>query len=122
MHKRSCNPKDLRPFDPKFEATFRACRRHAHNLSQEAIQVEEAIMDPATIALRDFAMSDPNSVPSSIVSPPIETNNFQFNLGLITLFQQEQWRISLENPNMHISSFLEKCDTIKMNGVSNDAI
>ena len=28
----------------------------------------------------------------------------------------------MENPNNHITSFLEKCDTIKMNGVSNDAI
>jgi len=28
----------------------------------------------------------------------------------------------MENPNNHIASFLEKCHTIKMNGVSNDAI
>jgi len=28
----------------------------------------------------------------------------------------------MQNPNNHITSFLEKCDTIKMNRVSNDAI
>ena len=28
----------------------------------------------------------------------------------------------MENPNNHIASFFEKCDTIKMNEVSNDAI
>jgi len=80
-------------------------------------------MDPETTTLRDFTTSDPIFVPSSIVRPPIEANNFQFNLGLIMLFQQEQFGGSpIENPNTHISSFLEKCDTIKMNGVSNDAI
>jgi len=80
-------------------------------------------MDPETTPLRDFAISDPNYVPSSIVRPPIEANNFEFNPGLITLFQQEQFGgSSFENPNTHISSFLEKWDTIKMNGVSNDTI
>jgi len=28
----------------------------------------------------------------------------------------------MENPNNHISPFIDKCDTIKMNRVSNDAI
>ena len=28
----------------------------------------------------------------------------------------------MKNPNNHIASFLEKCDNIKMYGVSNDAI
>jgi len=28
----------------------------------------------------------------------------------------------MKNPNNHIASSLEKCDTIKMNGFSNDAI
>ena len=80
-------------------------------------------MYPETTPLRGFAMPGPNSVPSSIVRPPIEANNFQFNLGLITLFQQEQFGGSpFENSNTHISSFLKKCDTIKMNAVSNDVI
>jgi len=66
-------------------------------------------MDPVTTPLRDFAMSDPNSVPSSILRPPTEANNSQFNLGLITLFQQEQFGgYPLENPNTHVSQFLDK--------------
>ena len=28
----------------------------------------------------------------------------------------------MENPNSHITSFLEKCDTIEMSRVSNDVI
>jgi len=39
------------------------------------------------------------------------------------LFQQEQLGgPPFENPNTHISLFLEKCDNIKMNRVSNDAM
>jgi len=80
-------------------------------------------MDHTTMPLRDFVMLDPKSITSSIVRRPIEVNNFQLNPRLITLFQQEQFGGSpFENPNMHISSFLQKCDTIKMNAVLNDAI
>ena len=123
MHKRSCNFGDLHPFDLEIKATFQARRRHARSLSREAIQDQEAIMDPASTPFRDFIMPDPNSMHLSIVRPPIEVNNLRFNLGLITLFQQEQIGGSpFENPNTHISSFLEKCDTIKIYGVSNDAI
>jgi len=122
-HRRSNDPEELRPFDLEIEATFQACQRHTHNLSREANQVQEAIMDPNTTPLSDFTISDPNSVPSNIVRPPIEENNFQFNQLLINLFQQEKFeRYPLENLNTHISSFLKTCDTIKMNGVSNDAI
>jgi len=41
-------------------------------------------MDPTP--LRDFVMSDPNVVPSNIVKPQIEANNFQFNPEVIILF------------------------------------
>jgi len=68
-------------------------------------------------------MPDPNAIPSSIVRPPVEANKFQFNPMFITLFQQDQFGgYPIENPNNHIASFSEKCDTIKMIGVSNDAI
>ena len=48
-------------------------------------------MDHTTTPLRDFATSDPNAIPPSIVRPPITANNFQFNPAFITLFQQDQF-------------------------------
>jgi len=44
-------------------------------------------MDPATTLLRDFVMSDPSAIPSSIVRPPMEANNFQFNPTFIISYQ-----------------------------------
>jgi len=67
MRRRGCDSQDLLLFDPEIEATFRTRQRHAHSLSREAVQDQEAIIDPITTPLRDFAMPDPNSVPSSIV-------------------------------------------------------
>jgi len=86
MSRKSCGFEDLRSFDPEIEATFWVCQCGARNLSREANEVQEVIVDLATMPLRDFAMLDPNSVTSRITRPPIKENNFQFNLGLITLF------------------------------------
>jgi len=39
------------------------------------------------------------------------------------MFQQSQFRGSpMEDPNLHLSVFLEVCDTLKINRGSNDAI
>jgi len=48
-------------------------------------------MNPATTLLRDFTVPDPNAIPSSIVRPLIEANNFQFNPVSIALLQQDQF-------------------------------
>jgi len=71
-------------------------------------------MDPTITPLRDFSMPDPNAIPCSIMKPPIGANNFQFNLAFITLYQQDQFGgYPMENPNTYITSFLEKCDTMR---------
>ena len=48
-------------------------------------------MNPATTLLRDSLMPNPNVIPSSIIGPPVEANNFQFNPKFITLIQQDQF-------------------------------
>ena len=60
---------------------------------------------------------------SGIRHQPIDVNNFELKLALISMVQQEQfgWNPS-EDPNGHLSNFLELCSTIKMNGVDQDVI
>lgn len=87
--------------------------------------IEEVNMEarnPNTTPLWDFVMPDPNAIASSIVKPKVEANNFKVNLAFIT-FQRNQLDGSpMKNPNDYITTFLENCDTIKINGVSDDAI
>ncbi|XP_038973076.1 uncharacterized protein LOC120105078 [Phoenix dactylifera] len=73
--------------------------------------------------LSDYAVPNINGAQSSIVRPTINANNFEIKLGLIQMVQQEQFGgAPAENPHAHLANFLEICDTIKMNGVSDDAI
>jgi len=53
----------------------------------------------------------------------INANNFELKSGLIQMIKSEQFGGSpMEDPNTHLSTFLDMCDTVKLNGVSNDAI
>jgi len=79
---------DLTHFDLEIEATFRAHQQRAQSQSREERRFQEVNTDPVTTPLKAF---DPNFVPSNIVRPLIEANNFQFNPRLITLFPQEQF-------------------------------
>jgi len=86
MHIGSHGSGDLTPFYPKIEATFWAHQRHVQSQSREGKQFQEVNMDPTTTTLREFAMPYPNSIPSNVMRPLIEANNFQFNPRLTTLF------------------------------------
>ena len=60
---------------------------------------------------------------SSIVNLAIEANNFELRLVLVSFVEKDQFsRHPMENPHIHLCNFLAKCDTIKFNGVSADAI
>ena len=53
----------------------------------------------------------------------INVNNFGLNPSLISMVQQHRFGgHSSEDPNAHLSSFLELCGTIKKNGVDYDVI
>ena len=73
--------------------------------------------------LRDYALPQASGITSSIVSPAIEANNFELNLALISFMERDQFGgYPSDNPDAHLRKFLAKCDTIKFNGVSADAI
>ncbi|KAI3465801.1 hypothetical protein Pfo_022464 [Paulownia fortunei] len=78
---------------------------------------------PPQRAIRDYFQPIMNQNYSGIVRQQIIANNFELKSAFISMVQQNQFGGSaLEDPNAHLAIFLEICDTIKMNGVPNDAI
>ena len=74
-------------------------------------------------ASRDFTLPKGNELQTSIARSTVNANNFEIKLALIQMVQQSQYRDNaIENPNSHLSTFLEICDTIKLNGFNDDAI
>ena len=53
----------------------------------------------------------------------IDVNNFELKHTLISMVQQQQFGGNpSEDPNEHLSNFLELCGTIKINKVGHDVI
>ena len=73
-------------------------------------------------ALKDYSI--PNVGVSSIQRPPIQVNNFEIKLAIIQMILNSVQFGGLANddPNLHITNFLEICDTFKHNGVTDDVI
>ena len=62
-----------------------------------------------------------SAITSSIVNPAVDAHNFELRPDLVTFVETDQFgKHPIENPNVHLRNFLAK--TIKLNGVSNDAI
>ena len=75
------------------------------------------------MTLSEYAMPNINGAGTSIVRPTVNANNFEIKHGLIHMVQQAQFAgEDSEDPNEHLANFLEICDTIKINGASEDAI
>jgi len=73
--------------------------------------------------LWDYTLPQASGIILSIVSPAIKANNFELSPALITFVERDQFGgHPSKNPNAHLHKFLVKCNTIKLNGVSTDAI
>ena len=73
-------------------------------------------------ALRDYALP-PARNPSVISRPVIQANNFELKLITLQLIQNIQFmELPKKDHNTHIFYFLEVCDTVKYNELSNGAI
>ena len=60
---------------------------------------------------------------SGVRRQAINANNFELKPALINMVQQNQYRgLAHEDPNVHLATFLEICDTVKMNGVTEEVI
>jgi len=121
-------------FDPKIECTARHNRINVRKKKQERtieplINNKEHISTvvyqdpPVRRTLRDYSMLNTNNYQGSIVRPPIQANNFEIKHALLQVIQHNQFGGAVsEDHNSHMENFLVICDTLKINGVSDDAI
>ena len=71
--------------------------------------------------LRDYFLPQAIDIASSIVNPPVEANNSELQLALMSFVEKDKFSgHPMENPHIHLRTFLTKCDKIKLNGVSAD--
>ena len=112
--------------DPEIKQSFRIRRKKQRLDKRHKAQEESAKMDVGEGqrgTLRDFITPGVQGISSSIARPIVEVNNFELRPALISMVQQSQFGgSSMEDPNLHLSIFLEVCDMLKLNGVSTDAI
>ena len=60
---------------------------------------------------------------TNITRPAINANNFEIEHLLIQMVQQSQvGGNATEDPNIHLTNFIDLCGTIKINGVSDNTI
>ena len=75
-------------------------------------------------SLRDYILPSLKGVQSSIRAPGVDANNFELKSTLIKMVEaNDQFRGTRdEDPTMHLTNFMELCGTLKINGVSDEAI
>ena len=72
--------------------------------------------------LEVFALP-PTVVQSAIRRPPIKANNFELKTVTLQMLKNIHFHGLLsENPNTHLTNFIEVCDTVKYNGVIEEAL
>ena len=78
--------------------------------------------DDRFMLLDEFVLP-PTVVQTAIRRPPIQANNFELKSVMVQMLQNILFHgLPHENPNMHLTNFLEVCDTIKYNGVTEEAL
>jgi len=112
----------------EIERTFRL-RRKKQTIEEQRHEVRRTSTNMAggggdqRRMLRDFVIPGVQGIASSIARPNVDANNCELKSALISIVQQSQFGgTPLEYPNLHISVFLEVCDTLKLNRVSTNAI
>ena len=114
---RRARTRNIIPFDPEIERTLRSQRK------KKVLAVAEGEQNAQPRTLKDYVRLVVNENNSSIRRQTINANNFELKPVLISMVQQAQFSGSpLDDPNIHLTMFLEIYDTLKMNGVTEDTI
>ena len=114
---RRARTQNIIPFNPEIERTFRSQRK------KKVLAMADGEQNAQPRTLKDYVWPVVNENNSGIRRQTINANNFELKSGLISMVQQAQFSGSpLDDPNIHLVMFLEICDTVKMNGVTEDTI
>ncbi|XP_048491553.1 uncharacterized protein LOC125492860 [Beta vulgaris subsp. vulgaris] len=120
MQTRRRGPQNLIPLDLEIEASARkqgSTKRRNKNK-------KKAMGEEATKTLSEYGVPDTTTgALSSIVRPAVNAANFELKPQFIQFISNDSFAgLPNECPVSHIASFMEKCDTVKINNVSEDAI
>ena len=78
--------------------------------------------DNPHMLLKEFSLP-PIVVQSAIRRPPIQANNFQLKGVTLQMLNNIQFHgLPTENPNAHLTSFIEVCNIVKYNGITKEAL
>lgn len=73
--------------------------------------------------LKHFGVPYEDEPHPSIANPAIQANTFKLKPSVLQIVRQNQFSGShKEDPNLHISVFIQYTDTLKSNGVNPDTI
>ncbi|KAG9458486.1 hypothetical protein H6P81_002994 [Aristolochia fimbriata] len=114
--------------DSEPERTLRQKLKEKQNQSnpkfQEDMENIEGIQDEQALGPRrtmeDFVTQNPNTNRTSIITPSIQANNFEFKPQFLLMLQTHYLFSGLanEDPNDHLEIFLDLCATLKYNAGS----
>ncbi|KAL0289142.1 UNVERIFIED_CONTAM: hypothetical protein Sradi_7080300 [Sesamum radiatum] len=125
---------ELTQFDLEIERSFHRQRNtiergdNSENFdTEEQLTIIEPTMDHVVVVespMMEYSFPAANGMISSIALPTVQANNFEIKPSIIQIIQLSVQFFGLpeEDPNKHLSNFLEICDTFKFNGVSDDTV
>ncbi|XP_021736997.1 uncharacterized protein LOC110703502 [Chenopodium quinoa] len=93
----------------------------ANNHNQQSMGDQGNVGDQRS--LKQLGALDPYTSQSGILAPTTQANNFEIKPNFISLIEKRQFTGGkFENPHEHFKEFLKYCDTIKINGVTQEYI
>ena len=131
MHRKS--EAKLLPLDTEIERTLKNLRNAtsvedrsmANQIERlQTVPEEEEVERPQRPnTMEEFWRSIIQEEYSAVRQPPVEANNFELKLALITMVQQHQFTgHPSKDPNEHMGRFMRMENTVKLNGVRPDVI
>ena len=110
---------ELEEINLEIERSCRKIRKEKRGKNRTMANQEEI---PAR-ALGEYGVPSLTGSPNCIVKPSIDANTFENKPAYIQMVSQYQFAgLPSEDPNAHLGSFLDICDTFRINRVSADAI